>query len=70
MARHEPDDPKLAHVRVLVEVGPEFDDPAILMNPVVARALLEQASNTADEAFKARHPGAIIKHESTLPVAG
>jgi hypothetical protein len=64
------DDVKFAHVRVLVEVNPEFDDPAILENPVVAVQLLDQARKTADEAFKARHPGASIKHEGALPAAG
>ena len=65
-----PEDPTIAHIRVLVEVSPEFEDPALLTNPVVALPLLDQARNTADEAFKARHPGAIIKHEGLLPVAG
>jgi hypothetical protein len=66
----QPADVKFAHVRVLVEVSPEFDDPAVLENPVVALGLFDQARNTADEAFKARYPGAIIKHEGILPVAG
>ena len=64
------EEPKFAHIRVLVEVSPEFDDPALLKNPVVAFPLLDQARNTADEAFKARHPDAIIKHDRTMPVAG
>ena len=64
------EEPKFAHVRVLVEVSPDFDDPSLLKNPVVAFPLLDQARNTADEAFKARHPGASIKHEGTLPAAG
>ncbi len=63
------EDVKVAHVRVLVEVSREFDDPAILKNRVVALQLLDQARNTADEAFKARHPGAIIRHEGVLPFA-
>ena len=40
------EDPKFAHVRVLIEVSPELDVPTILRNPVVAHALLEQGLAT------------------------
>ena len=66
----KPEDATSAQIRVLIEVNPEFDLAALHQNADVATALLDQAEKTADEAFKARHPGADIRHVGALPVAG
>ena len=55
------DDPKFAHIYVLVEVDPSDDARTIMWNPGIA-AVLTQARSLADEMFKSKHPNAIINH--------
>jgi hypothetical protein len=53
---------KHATVGVLLEIGAEFDDPRVLNDPNVSRALKRQAAIEADEMFKSRHPDAEIEY--------
>ena len=53
---------KQATVAVLLEVGPQFDDPKILEDPNVQRVTRREAATIADEMFKHHHPGAVIEH--------
>lgn len=55
-------DVKHAHVMVLIEVDPQFDESHLSSFPELRRALLTQAANMADEMFRTHHPDAVIEH--------
>ena len=51
-----------ASVTVLLEIGPRFDDQAVLSDPNVISVMTTQAQDEADEMFRSYHPDAVIEH--------